>query len=74
MGGKSYLKSDMREKYRISGGGSIDSEELKGRFVAKLHLSQFMCFFPIPRKVWTLTKILNICYFVTTLGELSITT
>ena len=66
MGGKSYLKSDLREKYRISGGGFIDSEELKGCFVAKLHLSQFMCFFPIPRKVWTLTKILshNICYFV----------
>ena len=69
MGGKSYLKSDLREKYRISGGGSIDSEELKGRFVAKLNLSQFMCFFSIPRKVWTLTKILghNLCYFVTTL-------
>ena len=45
MGGKSYLKSDLREKYRISGGGFIDSEELKGCFVAKLHLSQFMCFF-----------------------------
>ena len=50
MGGKSYLKSDLREKYRISGGGFIDSEELKRCFVAKLHLSQFMCFFPFHEK------------------------